>query len=55
MARGHRPPTDKQISYLSRLGQQNNLTEQEMAELVKMVRTRVGASRLIASMRQTAA
>jgi len=52
---GKLPPTDRQIAYLWRLGLQNNLTEQEVDELLKTVRTRAGASRLIANMRASAA
>ena len=53
--KGDLPPTDKQISYLWQLGMKSNLTEKEIEELLRMVRTRAGASRLIANMRQTAA
>lgn len=53
--RGGLPPTDKQISYLWQLGQKHRLTDKEMEELLRMVKTRAGASRLIANMRHTAA
>lgn len=54
-SRRYLPPTDKQISYLWQLGHKNNLTNAEMDQLLKTVRTRAGASRLIANMRQNAA
>jgi len=53
-ANGDLPPTDKQISYLWRLGMKNNLTEQEIGERLRTVQTRAEASKLIVGMRQSA-
>lgn len=48
------PPTDKQISYLWHLGQKHNLSEAEIDQMLKVVKTRAVASRLIANMRASA-
>jgi len=52
---GDLPPTDRQIAYLWQLGRMNNLNESEIDQLLRTVRTKAAASRLIANMRQTSA
>jgi len=52
---GDLPPTDRQLAYLLHLGQKHNLSEAEIDQMLKVVTTRVVASRLIANMRASAA
>jgi hypothetical protein len=51
---GELEPTSKQISYLWQLGLKNGLRESEIDQMLKLLKTREGASKLIAKMRQAA-
>ena len=51
---GDFPPTDKQIAYLWQLGLKNGLKEGEIDQMLRLLQTREGASKLIAKMRRAA-
>jgi len=52
--KGSLPPSEKQLSYLLRLAQQNHLTQSETDQLLRTVRTRTAASQLIQRMKLAA-